>query len=434
MLSFSRPTEKASSNNAAMVNAKFRRGYQIPLLPHQKDRGILTRVLWANRNHIIRIIPGYDKNTGEIYRQNIRCNEFSNDVERSQYVSDTFIKAPIIQRFGNLAYPIISAYPQGSPDDATYAGNTVLRAFCRNIIYACANKGGRQRLNPIPAWRMWTAPGANSMLSKDSEALIMQALIFETNGKQNTDPETKQPLVDADGDTLPLLAVVAIANTTSINNMYEALVVPTDRNKPLDGVTNNQYGGIAEAEGNKLFLNTYTDPVTHYAALRPSVQAGGEGWRPTPFPLGDDAIRALWHPWDEILVCMTAEEQLDLCAQQFGADTVNYVIGTDPAFSSLRIPEHIAKHGLGRYADVSGGSVTLNTAQPAQPAVSAAKGLGFSRNVNVSADTSGVSPDVALSDVDVHKIMEATQAIRNASKHTDQAAEAGSLLGDDMEV
>ena len=442
MLTVTRPTARSTGQSQySMINQKYRRGYSIPLLPHQKDAGIRVKTLWPSRNQIIRIIPGYDPVTGEVFKQNVHVNEFSDENDRSYYLSDTFMKAPVITRFGQITSPIISAYPPGSPEDQTYAGETVLRNFVRGISYACMNKGGKGKLKPTNEWKIWTQRGPGALLSFDKEALLMQALVFVVNGSPNKDYETQQELRDGDGDILPILSVCIIDSQTSMANLYEALVVPSDRRKPLDAATNNQYGPMAEMEGNKLFLNTYQDAVKHASALRPSVQPGGEGWTPTPFPLGEDAVKALWHPWNDLLApFMTATEQVELCAREFGKDTVNYVLGTDPRFSEL-IPEDIRKEGFGRYASLVGGSVTINSNQPFQasapatatPAVSSAKGLGVGIGRPASQpvrapETHNAQPEVPLTTVDVHALMEATKAIRQASANKTQAEDAQDLL------
>lgn len=370
----------AGGSAATFVKQQFRNGYEIPVLPYQKY-GILSKVLWPSKNQVIRIIPGYDPSTGEVFRQNINCTTFSADAPYDSYLSDTFYMATIVSRFGDMTAPFIVDYAPGSPDEQKYGGETVLRNFIRGIMYACSNKSTRSRLKPINEWKQWAGIGPQATLAFDKQALLMQALVFHVNGRNNQNYDTQTDLVDEDGDILPLLAVVAVDNKLSITNVMQALVDPMNPGLPLDAATNNKYGAMAEPEGNKLFLNTYNDPTSQHAALRPSVQAPGQGWTPTPFPLGEDVIKQLWHPWEELLNYMTADEQLALCAEKFGADTVNYVIGTDPKFGSLQLPAEIRGAGLGRYASLVGGSVTLSSngfspsAAQAQPPA-AGHGLG----------------------------------------------------------
>ena len=120
------------------------------------------------------------------------------------------------------------------------------------------------------------------------------------------------------GKVLPLLAIVAIDHTKSIGALMQALVEPSNPGKPLDALTNNKYGGMAELDGNLMFLNSVDDPEGKYKMLRPSVQAPGKGWTPTPFPLSEDVVQSLWHPWEEVIHYLTADEQALLLAAEYG--------------------------------------------------------------------------------------------------------------------
>ena len=195
--------------------------------------------------------------------------------------------------------------------------------------------------------------------------------MYKINGKE-MQGENEQPLVDEQGNALPLFGIVAIDNVASINLLMQALVEPTNPALPLNAVTNNKYGGLAEMDGNMLFLNSVKDPESGRSMLRPSVQLPGKGWTPTPLPLSEENVKSLWQPWENVLHYMTAEEQLKLLAAEFGADTVNYLIGTDPKFADLHIPDEIAGAGFGRYAQFCGGvsvpqrvSIHSNTAPAA---------------------------------------------------------------------
>lgn len=430
-------TERQSNSSITFVRQQYRKGYTIPMLPHQQF-GILSKVLWPSKNQILRIIPGYNPETGEVFRQNKNCNQFSPDANYDDYLEDTFYKATIVTKFGSMNSPFIIDYEPGSPDEQAYGGETVLHNFIRTIIYA-SNGKGRSRIRPINEWKMWTAMGPQSTIAFDKTALLMQALVFHTNGRNNTDMETGEEMRDADGDLLPLLAVVALDNKASITNLVQALVEPMNPGQPLDAKENNKYGAMAEMEGNQLYLNTYNDTQTQHPALRPSVQAPGQGWTPTPFPLGPDAVKQLWTPWEQLLQYMTAEEQLKLCAREFGADTVNYVIGTDPRMVGLTIPDEIKNAGYGRYASlVGGGSISLSsnnfspssygtkpspatklgkglTAQQKAPAFNPAKGLGAVPN------TSGIPKSAGI---DVQAVLAKAQAIREAAAGNQAQAEA----------
>ena len=52
---------------------------------------------------------------------------------------------------------------------------------------------------------------------------------------------------------------------------------------------------------------------------------------------------------------MSAEEQAMLLASEFGADSVNYLVGTDPIYQGFQMPDEIAQAGYGRYARFTDG-------------------------------------------------------------------------------
>lgn len=428
-----------SGSSVSLVRPEFRKNYKIPILDYQKG-GIISRSLWTTKNHILRIIPGHDKNTGEVFRQNINCAQYSPEDDATEHLSDTFTMVNVCSKFGQNKLPFVTDYRPGTPDQEKWQGNTVIHMFCREIINACNPKAkGRKRLTPTNEWRMWTGIGPQSMIAYDSKALLMQALVFMVNGTVNTDLETEQELRDADGDILPLLAVVALEKKSAIINLCQALVQPKDMGLPLDASTNNTYGPMAELEGNKLFLNTVTDATTGKATLKPSVQAPGKGWTPSPFPLSEEIAKALWTPWEDLLNFMTAQEQLELCAREFGADTVNYVIGTDPFFATLPIPEKIRSAGLGRYAN-AGGTVSMSgtlsqPSQPTTPTFSMAKGLGMASKPALSGTPA--QPQVSElkgvgAGIDTDKLLKDVAALRKAAaKATDQSQDASDLLDDE---
>ena len=363
-------TRRQTTNQAVgIIKQQYQKGYQIPAIPYQQY-GVLTRILWTTKTQILRIIPGHDPQTGEIFRQNERCDRYSKDAQdKLEYLSDTFMRIPIIEKFGDVG-PVISSYPQGSHEATLWGGETVLRRFARDIMYACSDKSSKKDIVPTNEMKMWCAYGGKARLSFDNVSLLMQALIFHTNGRNNQNAETKGDLVDQNGNVLPLFAVCALTNTESFNRLVDALVEPRDWSQPLDAQTNNQYGALAELNGNLLYLNPAHMTSKNGKVLNvldPSVQpAGMQGWTPTPFPLTEDVARSLWIPWEQLLHPLTMEEQFELCAQEFGADTVNYVIGTDKFLQGIEIPEKIRLAGYGRYTNLIGntGSVTLSSGVP----------------------------------------------------------------------
>jgi len=412
-------TSNASNAPKGFVKSEFRKGYKIDILPYQ-THGIISRVLWASKDHEIRIIPGYDPTTGAILPQNIKVDRYSREADPGEYVSDTFYQARVVDRFGSLSAPFICDYAPGSPDALAYGGETVLHNFIRDIMYSCNDRGKSKRIKPINEWYMWCSPGPSARLDYDKTSLLMQALIFKVNGAVNSDFETKQPLVDEEGNVLPLLAVVAINNQGSISNLLRALVEPKDFAKPLDPFTNNNYGPMAELDGIKLFLNTHQDAKNH-AELLPSVQVRGDGWTMTPFPIEADCIPSLWHPWDQLLCYMTAEEQVRLCAQEFGADTVNYVLGNNPKMATVPIPDDIRKAGYGRYSAYVGAGGSPAAPSTIADAVSKARGVMTARGLGAGLGRPAVGGMAPYPPAAPGAPMQ-QQPVGQVATHVDQAA------------
>lgn len=345
-------TRSNRSDYVSIVKKEFRKGFSVPMIPYQEN-GILSKALWPSRDQMLRIVPGYDPVSGEVFRQNINCNEYCTDASLQEYLSDTFILSTIVNGFGASKQTFITDFAPGSPDYEKWGGDTPIHWFIRNMFYSVNTKSKRKpKYQPINEWNIWC--GKQGTITFDKAALLFQALMYKINGKE-MQGDNEQPLVDEQGNALPLFGIVAIDNVASINLLMQALVEPTNPALPLDAVTNNKYGGLAEMDGNMLFLNSVKDPESGRSMLRPSVQLPGKGWTPTPLPLSEENVKSLWQPWENVLHYMTAEEQLKLLAAEFGADTVNYLIGTDPKFADLHIPDEIAGAGFGRYAQFCGG-------------------------------------------------------------------------------
>lgn len=344
------PSRKSAQGGyISFVKNQFKKDYQVPILSWQQN-GILSRSLWNTEDHIIRIVPGYDKATGEVYRQNVNCNEYCPDSPYGDYLSETFFMCNTVQYFGERKQSFIIDFAPGSKDEQKFGGDSVIRKFIYNVINSVTAKPGKSKFGVSADMRRWA--GQKGVLRYPKLTLMVQALMFMYNGKVNSYKDADgnyQELRDENGDVLPLFGVIGIEGKTTINNVLQSLVEPSDPGRPLDGLTNNKYGGMAELDGNKMFLNHYLDPESKHNSLRVSVQAAGKGWTPSPYPLDEEIVRALWVPWDDLLYFMTAEEQCQLLATEFGADAVNYLIGTDPMFRTLEIPHEIAAQGLGQY-------------------------------------------------------------------------------------
>ena len=367
-----------------LIKDEYRKDYKLDILPHQK-KGIFSRLLWTAKPSIVRIVPGYDVETGEVFRQNININEYSPDAQATDYLSDTFYMASIISRFGNSGSDVISDLPPDSEDRRKYP--SVLAEFSRTVIQStlAVGKGKKPALKPIDAWFQWA--GKNGCLNY-------------------TRPE------------------------------------PQDPGKPLDAVTNNKYGGLAELNGNILYLNNGVTEDGKFKMLRPSVCPVGQGWKPSPYELTAEDVKSLWVPWKSILNFLTAQEQLKLIANEFGADSVNYVIGQDPRFSALPFPEEIKAVGLGRYAGLVSGSYSRPEPRDVQVSVTARRQGLPAVNVHRTADTASESaarpapgklgrlkhlPD---------NLEKELEGIRKATGKSEQASLADQVLqgaGDDIE-
>ena len=127
--------------------------------------------------------------------------------------------------------------------------------------------------------------------------------------------------------------------------------------------------------------------------LRPSVQdPSSKGWTPTPFPLDEETVKQLWVPWDDLLQYMTAEEQCKFLAQEFGSDSVNYFIGTDPMFNGLQLPQEIANAGLGRYARFVSGPQATSFAAPRPATTPARASFGIPKQAAAGVTPQGTEP------------------------------------------
>lgn len=338
----------------SFVKQQYRKGYQIPGLDYQQN-GIRSYTLWNTRDSVLRILPGYDPTTGEIFPQNVRCNEYTTDGAYTDYLSDTFMTASIVSGFGQQGMTFITSYAPGSSDEQRWGGSTVIKVFTKNIqnsVNAAAN-GKKPRFGVTQEMRQWCDP-MHGPLKYDHMAVLMQCLVFKVNGRDNQNSEG-QPLVDDNGNPYPLLGVVAVDSKASIGALMQALVEPMNPGLPLNPATNSKYGSMAELDSNVLYLNPVDNPNGKGHMLRPSVQGAGKGWTPTPFPLTEEEVKALWIPWEQLLNYMTAEEQLKFLAGEFGADSVNYFVGTDPIFAGkLEIPAEITNAGYGRYQQFLG--------------------------------------------------------------------------------
>lgn len=454
---FQQPTTRQYGPWLSFVKPKYRKGYEIPGLQYQTN-GIRSYTFWNTRDSIIRILPGYDPATGEIFPQNVKCNEYTTDGSYADHLSDTFMTSSMVVNFGQQGMTFLTSYAPGSPDAQRWGGNTVIKIFTKNVANSvlAASNGKKSRFGVTQEMRQWCDP-MQGPLKYDHMGLLMQALVFKANGRDNVDANG-QPLVDEEGNPLPLLAVVAIDSKASIGAIMQALVEPANPGMPLDPATNNKYGVMAGVENcNIMYLNSVDNPNGKGHMLRPSVQAPGKGWTPTPFPLTAEDVKSLWIPWDELLQYMTAEEQLKYLAGEFGSDSVNYFVGTDPIFAGkLEIPQEIKAAGYGRYQQFVGNkqAAAVSTAAPTRtqfgiPKAAAAAvkqnpvedalatgytaaptpktSFGMSKAAAKPSGLSGLRPN---STIDQDKLKAALSGIRSATGQNSQASMAANLLND----
>ena len=374
-----------SSNYVSAINKEYRKGYKIPGLDHQTN-GIIFKNLWNSKQHIIRIIPGYDAE-GNVFSQNINVNEYSTDAPYTDYLSDTFMMASTVNGFGMKSQSFITDYEPGSIDEQKFGGNTLIHWFTRNIYYSVNNKrSGKSRFKPIDAWYSWCS--MNGPIKMDRTSLLMQALIIKSNGFFNKDQDGNDMVEEESGLPIPLFGVVSIDGTQSIKNILIALVEPMNPGLPLNPATNNKFGSLAECESNLLFLNPVVDTTAakKINMLKPSVQDVGKGWNPTP-----------WNIYEE--------------------DVLKYVIGSDPMFAEFEIPGDIKAAGLGRYAN--------------KPSTAAQKPKVKETYKPI---TNNVSPINVSNSIDISEVKKQLSAIHSATKKSDTNSNRQNLASDLLEA
>lgn len=349
----------------------------MPLIPWQRN-GIRSFCLWNSAEQVLRIVPGHDKQTGEVFRQNINCNTYAEDGKYLDYLSDTFMDTGVVDWFGERGSTFITSYKPGSPEAMKYGGDTVIDVFAKAIVYSVSseNRGKKGRLAVTDDFRRWS--GREGTLSIPKRALMFQALTFKVNGKPHVDAN-KNPLLDENGEPLFMYSVCAVNGQDSMKALLQALVSPMDPRKPLDAAENNKFGALAELDGNMLYLHPVQEGK--YNVLHPSVQAATQGWNPEPFPIDEACAKELWVPWEDLLYYMTPTEQAQLLAKEYGADTVNYVLGKDIRYRDFELPPDIAAAGYGRYSRFMDGvkEVRQTSYVPPTQAVAQARQLGGMR-------------------------------------------------------
>lgn len=304
---------------------------------------ILSRILWVSKDTIVRIIPGND---GEnIFKQVVNVTNWTSDAAKTDFLSDTFYMTQTLSGFGDNKLDICSNLDPESEEASIYP-ESPLNYFANTIhrVIRTVNNGKKTKVKYNDRWKAWT--NMRGKLPFPKTTLFFQGILQQVNGVVCTKGE------EHGNEEGYLYGLIGINHTASINALLSALVDPMNRRKPI-GVDNNNYGSLAEVEGNMLFLNAAED-ANNKMFLEPSIQAADvpqSEWNPTQFDLTEDGCKTLWVPWNKLLRYLTVQEQLELIAREFGADTLNYVFSLDSAWENLSIPDRIKSVGLGQYGE-----------------------------------------------------------------------------------
>ena len=304
---------------------------------------MLSRILWVSKPTVVRIVPGNDGE--QTYKQVVNTTNWTSDAAKTDFLSDTFYMTQTLASFGDNRLDICSNLDPESEEASLYP-ESPLNFFANTVhrVIRAVNNGKKTKIKYNERWKAWT--NMRGKLPFPKPTLFFQGIIQEVNGVTCTKGE------DNGNEPGYLYGLIGINHTASINALLKALVDPMDRRKPI-GVENNNYGSLAEVEGNMLFLNASED-TNGKMLLEPSIQSADapqSEWNPTPFDLTEEGCKSLWVPWNKLLRYLTVQEQLELIAREFGADTLNYVFSLDNAWEGLAIPERIKAVGLGQYGE-----------------------------------------------------------------------------------
>lgn len=347
------------SKGLTLVNREVVDGKKIPGFDHQ-TAPFIERSLMANRNSIIRIIPGVGDD-GRILgtlKEGYDPKQATKDF--ASCLSDTFCCAATIQPFGSQwRDAVLTAYPPNSPEELERVESgkaSVLEKFARVVSFCTdSQKKGRRPMQAHPDWFKWTALKGGT-LGKVKYRFMMQAIMFQISDRffefedQNTGEKSVKQMV----------GLVGVDQSASIQEFMEALVMPRDISKAPDPFTNSNLGPVAEVDGIWCYIHTENTPNDATGAkykLFPRYYPVGQDptYKSTPCPLTEDWIRQVWVPWDKLLRWYSREEQFYLIADTFGPDTVNYFFEAlnEDEYTSF-IPVDIRKKGYGRYNGMLG--------------------------------------------------------------------------------
>lgn len=289
---------------------------------------IKSHILWTSKDTICRIIPGNDGHN--LFNQVINADMWAEEADQTEFLSDTFYMTQTVSRLGDSGVDLCTNLKPDSDEAAIY-NDSPINYFCNTIhrVMRAVNQGKPVRVKYDDKWRQWT--NMNGILPFPKPTLFFQAICFNVNGR----PCKKS--MEEDAEDAPLYCVVGLDQKQSIAGLMKALIYPKDMNMPI-GSNNNNYGPLAEAEGNILYLNAAVNPEGK-KYLKPSVQASSErGWNPQAYNLSEDVCKTLWVPWNKLIKFLTLEEQLDLLCSEFGSSTVEYVMSLSSTWKDVSLP------------------------------------------------------------------------------------------------
>lgn len=387
-------TPQSNQKKFGLVNQGEDFGYK-EIFPYQKY--LMASVLWTTKDSVLRIIPGNDG--VDLYNQVINTDRYTEDGDQTEYLSDTFYMTQTVTRFGESAYSLCANLKPGTDDAARYPESPI-SYFSNTIsrIMRAVQQGKTVKARWNDKWRAWTNMGG--ILTYPKPTLFFQAVCVQINGRPCKGSS------EEDAQEAPIYGVVGINHKQSIQDLLKALVEPMNKRKPWSP-DNSDFGALAEAEGNVLYLNSKVDTEgkKFLKASLASSDVPVSKAEPQSYPVDVDTCKKLWIPWNKVFKYLTVKEQLELLANEFGADTVNYVFSLNSIWKDLDMPERIRAVGMGSYGTEKRSSISV------PPSFNPPNTWGKSTTIEdteTSVDTSTPSVDMTSIQEELKKIKAAT--------------------------
>lgn len=403
----------AQSNNkrVGFINQEGNEGFK-QVFDYQKF--IKSHILWTSKDTLCRIIPGNDGSN--LFKQVINADIWTEEADQTEFLSDTFYMTQTVSKFGDSGVDLCTNLSPNS-DEAQMYGDSPINYFANTIhrVMRAVQQGKPVRIKYDDKWRQWT--NMNGILPFPKPTLFFQAVCFNVNGR----PCKKS--IEDDSEDAPLYCVVGLDQKQSIQSLMKALVYPKDMNMPI-GSNNNNYGPLAEAEGNLLYLNAAVSPDGR-KYLKPSVQSSTEkGWNPQRYDLSEVVCKTLWNPWDRLIKFLTLEEQLDLLCSEFGSTTVEYVLSLSSVWKDVNMPSK----GKSRVAVPPGTpKKDIKATPPGIPGIPSMPSVP-----KIKEDTTLKEPDFNSPGMSGTIQMDAVKAELEKIKASAKGNVADQLLGDDL--